>query len=235
MNEDLITSLSVRIDQLERHNRRLKRWAAGFVLTMVAILLVGASPANQEDEVKLINSLMDRVDRIERLADSDVAEFKTVHAQRIAIRDSTDKDRLILELDQKEPTLTMFNHNGLQQVYLGINESWGDAAYLSVSSRLRGGATGKQSLLIARDNDSQLLLCDLDPRQENAARRHLVRVATGDDTQKPYVEFRESSAGRKTEVTLDMLNLNPSQTGRRLFLDTTPGETTISGAVLSQR
>ena len=56
-------------------------------------------------------------------------------------------DRLVLKLNAGEPALTMFNHLGQRQIYLGINELWNDTAYLSISSRIENGDVYKQAAL----------------------------------------------------------------------------------------
>ena len=213
-------NLTERLDRLERQNRNLKRGLGGIVLTAAALLLVGAATA----------------------PNGDVA-FSTIHAQKLAIVDRDGNDRLVLELDAGEPTLTMKNHDGLQQVYLGINENWNDGAYLSVCSRQENGVIDKQAVLVATASrpassgiprkllpgNSQLLLYDVAPKQENAAARHLVRLSSGRlDELKPYLEIREIEQSRDTQLSLDVLTAEPTAVGQRFLLNTTPATTSVS-------
>lgn len=213
--------LTERLDRLERQNRNLKRGLCGLSLAAVLILVGGAGLGEPTES-------------------GDVT-FRTIHAQKIAITDRDGKERLVLELDAGEPSLTMLNHEGMQQVYLGINESWNDSAYLSVCSRRKNGAVDKQAVLVATESqgasagkqkpgNSQLLLCDFAPKQETAAGLHMVRLSSGRlDELKPYFEIREFKEARENQVDFDLLMAEPANTGQRLFLNTTPDTTTVSG------
>ena len=211
--------LTERLDRLERQNRNLKRGLCGAFVVAVLFSIGGAVPLESD------------------------AAFRTMKAQRLSIVDSNGKDRLILALDDGEPTMSMLNHDGLQQVYLGINENWNDSAYLSVSTWFDDGTVDKQAVLVATRSrqsagvrekilpgNSQLLLCDLARKQPTDANRHLVRLSSGRlDELEPYFEIRELSEIRDDELNFELLMAAPTDAGRRFMLDTTPEKTTISG------
>jgi len=221
-----MNELTQRLNQLERQNERLRYMLCGFLLCSVAVLLLGAAVVS------------------DNAIEGEDVTFGTIRAQRVAVMDGDGRERLILELDAGEPTLTMRNHAGMEQVYLGINENWNDTAMLSVSSRLDNGSVDKQAVLAttksraaapgfrrdARPGNSQLLLYDLAPQQKNAARRHVLRLSTGlYDAQKPYMEIYEYQEGSENHLSFDVLMAKPEAAGQRFLLDTTGEETTLSG------
>ena len=178
-------------------------------------------------------------------AGSEEAEFASIEAKRLAITDGDGTERLILEMEAGEPTLTMLNHQGNPQVYLGIDEDWDDSAYLSLSSRLENGAVEKQAVLVAtpsrkkgaagfgkvgRPGNAQLLLYDLEPQHETAGGRQLMRLSSGRlDVMKPYIEIREVDNRESRQLDFELLSAGPSDEGQRFLLDTTSDTVTVSG------
>lgn len=216
-----VKALTERLDRLERQNRKLRLGLLGTAVTAALCLLVGAVSTEIGD-----------------------GTFKTVEAQKLAIVDGDGKERLVLELDAGEPALTMLNHAGMQQVYLGISENWNDSAYLSVCSRRENGSVDKQAVLVATKSqtgasafdqkplpgNAQLVLYDLAPQHKLAAGRHLVRISSGRlDEQKPYLEIREFKDTGDNQLNFDVLTAAPESAGQRFLLDTTSETTTISG------
>jgi hypothetical protein len=94
----VINDLTDRLECLERQNGNLRRGLYGLVLVAATLLLIGA------------------------VANTD-AKFQAIQAQRVAITDNDGKERLILELVDGEPAITMLNHQGQQQVYLGVRKA----------------------------------------------------------------------------------------------------------------
>jgi len=203
--------ISDRLDRLEKENRNLKRGFVGFVLVAAVTFIAGAVPSGSEE-----------------------VEFGTIQAKRLTLTDSDGAERLILELQAGEPTLTMLNHDGDPQVYLGIDEAWDDSAYLALSSRLENGAIEKQAVLVAtpsrkkgaagfgkeaRAGNSQLLLFDLKPHGDDNA-RHLMRLSSGGlDTAKPYIEVRDVQDLDSRQLDFKLLTAGPSDAGERVVLD----------------
>ncbi len=221
MNDSIISDLTHRLDDLERGNRRLKRVFSGLGLSVVAVLIVGATLPGQTENAK-------------------GGSFETIRARKLVIGDSNGRERLVLELSAGEPSLKMFNHDGQRQVFLGIDELWQDTAYLSVSSRLHNGDVDKQAVLAATmshpdaPGNSQLVLYDPQPAQKNAARRNLVRLSSGLSDQKPYLEFHESSERGERQVNLDLLQAKPTTSGRRVMFDTNANPATLSGVEIAR-
>lgn len=209
-------NLEIRLRELERQNRGFKKVAFGFILSAVALLVVGAASPDREQELKDMS-------------------FGTLHVRKVVISDDDGRERMVLQLESNEPSLKMFNHRGQRQVFLGIDELWDDAAYLSVSSRLDGGDVDKQAVLAATPShmelpgNSQLILFDAKPPQENAALRHLVRLSSGLSDQKPYLEITESLTKDQSQVNLDVLHARPAVEGRRVLLETSAAPATLSG------
>ncbi len=203
-------NLRERLDCLERQNRNLRRGLYVFAIVSATLFLMGA--ADRGDET-----------------------LGNIEAKRLAITGDDGKERLVLQLEDGEPALTMLNHNGVEQVYLGINESWHDSAYLSVCSRLKNGAVDKQAVLVAAHHDTkpgnaQLVLFDRAPKQPSAADRHLMRLSSGRrDQRKPYIEIRELGTTQESELNFDILMAEPTASGQRFLLDTTPDVTVVSG------
>ena len=222
MNTTNHRSLSDRLDLLERENRQLKRCFYGALVIASMFMMLGADTSETGE-----------------------ASFDSITAKRVAIKDRDGTDRLVLELDRGEPSLTMRNHEGMRQVRLGINEEWNDSAYLSLCSRLENGTADKQALLIATPTqgegaggfggklvpgNAQLLLYDPAPKQKSAAKRHLMRLASGRlAALKPYVEIREIEDAAGRELSLNLITAEPTVNGQRFLLDTTTNPATISG------
>ena len=214
--------LSERLDRLEGQNRWLKHGLCGILMLTAVVMIAGAVATDSGD-----------------------ATFGAIVAKRFVITDVDGTERLVLELDAGEPTLTMMNHDGQRQVYLGIDENWNDSAYLSICSRLENGAVEKQAVLVATPTRSkeetgfrqtllpgntQLLLYDLAPKQESAVGRHLLRLSSGQlDQLKPYIEIREVEDGESRQLDFDLLTAGPTEKGQRFLLDTTPASTIVSG------
>lgn len=223
MTDFTTSNVETRLRYLEKQNRYLKRAAAVLALGVVAVLIAGAASPEPTKEPEDMS-------------------FGTLHARKVVISDQDGRERMILQLESNEPTLKMFNHRGQRQVFLGIDELWDDVAYLSVSSRLDGGDVDKQAVLAATPSrmelpgNSQLILFDAKPPQENAALRHLVRLSSGLADQKPYLEIAESSTRGRGQVNLDVLQASPATDGRRVLLETNAAEATLSGVdVVTER
>lgn len=203
--------VSDRLDRLEKENRNLRRGMVGIVLFAVVAFTAGAVPTGSEE-----------------------VEFGTIQAKRLALTDSDGAERLILELQAGEPTLTMLNHDGDPQVYLGIDEAWDDSAYLALSGRLENGSVEKQAVLVAtpsrkkgaagfgkegRPGNSQLLLFDLNPARDTDGRQ-LMRLSSGGFGEaKPYIEVREVKDMESRQLDFELLTAGPSSEGKLLRLD----------------
>ncbi len=215
MNDMTITDLKNRLNQLERSNRNIKRSLVGVGLSAIVLLSLGAAQAEQSNPQKDVSC-------------------DTMRARRVVISDQDGHERLVLELDSGEPTLKMLNHEGHRQVFLGIDESWEDTAYLSISSRLQNGDVDKQAMIAAttsRPNSlssTQLILFDGKPVQKNAANRHVIKLSSGIGDQKPYLEIVEASEKERDGVNLKLLEAKPAETGR-VLLDTNPSPAVLSG------
>lgn len=216
MTDSTIRDLTKRLNQLEQKQKFLKRSLFGLSVIALALMSVGATLSNQTENQK------------------DIA-CDTLHARKVVIRDQEGRERLILELESGEPTLKMLNHEGQRQIYLGIDEFWDDAAYLAISSRLENGDVDKQAVIAAttsRPNSpstTQLILYDGQPKQKNAAKRHVVRLSSGRADQKPYLEIQELSEKGDDGVSMKLLEANPTAGDRRVMLDTNSSPATLSG------
>lgn len=215
-----VRDLENRIKTLEGQNRLFKRIVVGLSVGAVAALMVGAATPDQTEK---------RGDGV----------FDTLRARKVVISDSDGHERLVLELDSNEPTLKMFNHKRQRQVFLGIDELWDDTAYLSVSSRLDGGDVDKQAVLAATSGhteasgNSQLILYDAKPSQNDAALRHFLRLSSGKADQKPYLEMHESTSKDESHVSLNVLRAKPVTDGQRVLLDTNPNPARLSGVTVA--
>lgn len=213
--------LMEKMDRLERQNRNLKCWLVGITVVGALFGITGAAPPASEE-----------------------ASFGTISAKKVSITDTDGTERMILELEAGEPTLTMLNHDGERQIYLGIDERWNDAAYLSVCGRSANGDIEKQAVLVATPTrmtntggfqqqtlpgNAQLLLYDLKPKQASAAGRHLMRLSSGHlDQLKPYIEIRDVEDSGSRQLDLNLLTTGPDKQGQRFLLNTTPSTTTVS-------
>ncbi len=216
MTDNIIRDLTNRLNRLEQKRKDTKRNLLGLAVGAIALSSVGATLSNQAEDQKDI-------------------VCNTLQAKKVVIRDQEGRERLILELESGEPTLKMLNHEGRRQIYLGIDEFWDDAAYLSISSRLENGDVDKQAVVAAttsRPNSpstTQLILYDGQPKQRNAAKRHVVRLSSGLADQKPYLEIQELSEKGDDGVSMKLLEARPTAGERGVLLDTNPSPATLSG------
>ena len=214
MNILTLDELANRMRDLEEQNRTLRRSLAGLLMSVIVLLILGAALPGQN----------------EKTADG---TFDTIHTNKVVIADSNGQDRIVLELASGEPAISMFNHEGQRQVFLGIDENWQDTAYLSVSSRLHNGDVDKQAVLAATTThpqvpgNSQLVLYDARPTQKDAGRRHLVRLSSGHRDRLPYLEIHQTEEGGERHVNLELLQANPVDTG--ILLNTNSDPATLSG------
>ena len=220
MTQITISDITNRLNHLERQNRNLRRSLIGLGLSVAAVMTVGAAFSARSEDPK--NS-----------------KFATIHAGKLVMSDSDGRERIVMKLDQGEPTLEMFNHDGKRQIFLGIDELWDDTAYLSVSSRLPNGDIDKQAVLAATTSsrtspgNSQLVLFDATPNKDDIAIRNHVRLSSGLPDQKPFLEIREASNKAQAEVNLDLLMSELATSGRQTLLDTNANPASLSGVKLS--
>ena len=220
MTGDTFRDLTNRLNDLERSNRNMKRGLFALLMGAIFSLAIGAALPDQAQNQKDLSC-------------------GTMHASKVVIGDEDGRDRLILELESGEPTLKMFNHEGRRQIFLGIDEYWDDTAYLSVSSRLKNGNVDKQAVIAATTSrpdlpsSTQLILYDGNPKQKNAAHRHIVRLSSGLAEQKPYLEIDELSEKGDDGVNMKLLEAKPAAIERRVMLDTNPKPALLSGVEVS--
>jgi hypothetical protein len=221
MNVDTIHSLTNRLNRLERTNQSLRRSLLALAVGGSLVLFVGAMQLDKEADEKTIS-------------------FGTVQARKLVIRDDDGLDRLILAIDSGEPALTMFDHEGRRQIFLGIDEHWEDTALLSVSSRLVNGNIDKQAVIAATTSrsdslgSSQLVLYDGRQKPESPVRRQVVKLSTGIANQKPFLEITESSDKDNDGVNIELLNAKPNSDGRRVLLDTNASPAVLHGVEVSR-
>jgi hypothetical protein len=221
MTIDTISDLTNRLNRLERTNQNLRRSLLALAVGGSLVLFAGAMQPDKE-------------------ADEKTVSFGTVQARKLVIRDDDGLDRLILALDSGEPAVTMFDHEGRRQIFLGIDEHWEDTAYLSVSSRLGNGNIDKQAVIAATTSQpdspgsSQLVLYDGRPKPESTVRRQVVKLSTGLANQKPFLEISESSDKDEGGVNIELLNAKPNSDGRRVLLDTNASPAVLFGVELSR-
>ena len=220
MNDTAMNQLTIRLENLERQNRNLNRTLSGLVFGVVALMMVGAAFSGPNEDPK-------------------DGTFGTIHAARIVVNDYDGRDRMILELNSGEPALRMFDHDGRQQVFLGIDELWQDTAYLSVSARLPNGDIDKQAVLAAATSavnspgNCQLVLFDATPEAKDPAGRRYVRLSSGVSDRKAFMEIAETSDKAQREVNLGLLKSKPATNGRRVLLDTNSDPATLSGLTIT--
>ncbi len=201
MTDNYMLELTSRLNRLERTNRNMRRGLFALGIGGIVLFSVGAALPDQGDDRKDVS-------------------FGTLHASKIVISDEDGHDRLVLALESGEPNLKMFDHDGRRQIFLGIDEFWEDAAYLSVSSRLGNGNIDKQAVIAATTSrpdspsSSQLVLYDGHPKQDGAVRRLVARISSGLAEQKPYLEVIESSEKSGDGVSMRVLDAKPAANER---------------------
>lgn len=220
MSDNSINDFAKRLRDVEVQNRSLRWSLSGLSMIAVVLLTLGAASPEQND----------------RKAN---ASFGTLHTSKVVISDDSGRERMVLELANGEPSISMFNHEGQRQVYLGIDEEWEDTAYLSVSSRLSNGDVDKQAVLAATTThpqlpgNSQLILYDAKPGQKTVVRRHLVRLSSGYKDRLPYLEIRQTADRGEGEVNLDLLEAEPVDNG--VLLNTNSDPAMLSGVSVAPR
>ncbi len=87
-------SLSRRLENLERENRRLKVVGSATLLSVAGVLFLGAVAASP----------------------------KSLEAERIVVRDAQGKARMVLAVGDEGPALTFMDQNGKLRAHLGVTK-----------------------------------------------------------------------------------------------------------------
>ena len=136
MNEPKLDELVVRLDCLERENRRWKRIGALVLVGIAAVVLMGQAKPRKVAQV--------------------------IEAEKFVVRDKSGKVRAALQISAKdEPSLDLYDKNGKNRASLAILEGGGQTPILFLLDRnekfsLKLAEVGGEGIMWLHDKDGRI-------------------------------------------------------------------------------